>query len=355
MRSTGVIVLAALAITVGLLASADVLLSGDMTQRKPDRPTGPLDVAAHELSLPDPRGGERPPIAARVWAPQAAKTDRAYPLIVYVPGWGSVRGESDVLLSDVASAGFVVAAMDDVSRDPSNPAIGPADEAARTAPLPTFSAEDFAAFPEMSERRTRLACDKLARLLKALTRLSPQALPAVIDVSHIGVVGFSFGGAVAARALVRDPRVAAAVNFDGWVISTPAAAGVSRPFLALYRKSDLRPLWAWASARRFHETEFLRDDLRTLLSLSRSSATEVHLIDGVEHADFTDGLYAADRWRRWRPWRREEIQPDRMRSIMEAYLMPFLLRHVGGRRAAAANPPAFSEVTPIETIEGDLR
>ena len=44
-----------------------------------------------------------------------------------------------------------------------------------------------------------------------------------------------------------------------------------------------------------------------------------------------------------------------MRSIVEAYLMPFLLQHVGGHPLAAPDRPVFAEVTSIEAIEGDLR
>ena len=211
------------------------------------------------------------------------------------------------------------------------------------------------AFPEVSERRTKLGYDKVTRLIEALTRLPSQAIPSAIDFSRIGVVGFSFGGAVAATALARDPRVAAAVNLDGWVVDTPAATGVSRPLLALYATFDLRPLPAWVYPAKYYETALARDDFRTLLALSRSSAAEVHLIDGVQHVDFSDALYDADRWKQWRPWRRNAIRPDRMRIIVEAYLMPFLLQHVGGHPLAAHNPPVFAEVTSIDAIEGYLR
>ncbi len=353
MQRSGVIVLAAIAVLVVLLPGAGALLAPYASPRKPDRTAGPLEVAVHELSLPNPRGVGFPPIAVRVWAPQAAAA-RPYPLIIYVPGWGGSRGESDVLLSDIASTGFVVAAADDVSRDLPDPAADPADEAVRTGPFRAFSAQDLAAFPEVSERRTRLGYDKLTRLVEALTRLPSKDIPFTIDVSRLGVVGFSFGGAVAAAALARDPRVAAAVNLDGWVVDTPAAAGVSRPLLALYARLDLHPLPAWVSAPKYYETELAREDFRALLSLSRSPAAEVRLIDGAQHDDFTDARYAR-RWKQWRPWRRAVIRPDRMRTIVEAYVMPFLLRHLSGHPPVASDRPVFSEVASIEAIEGDLR
>lgn len=339
------------AIFVGLLTGTGVLLTPYLFSHKPDRAAGPLEVSVHDLSLPNTGSVESPIFAVRIWAPHAADFARSYPLILYVPGWGGSRGESDVLLSDIASAGFVVAAADDVSRDKPDPATDPADELVRTAAFQAFSAQDVAAFPQVSERRTRLGFNKLVKLIDALTQLTPKAIPSTIDFSRIGVVGFSFGGAVAAVTLVRDPRVTAAVNLDGWVAETPAAAGVSRPFLALYAKFDLNP--PPAPAPIYYLTELARQDFRVLLALSRSSAAEVRLINGAEHGDFTDARYAS-RWKRWRPWRPKPIRADRMRTIIQAYLVPFLLRTVSGA-PTAPRFPVFPEVTSIEAIEPDLR
>lgn len=351
MQRTGVIVIAA--IVVVLLTGTSVLLSPYLFPRKPDRAAGPLKVSVHELSLPNPGSAEGPPIAVRIWAPHAAEIAPRYPLILYVPGWGGSRGENDVLLSDIASAGFVVAAADDISRDKPDPTADPADELVRTGAFKAFSPQDLAAFPQVSERRTRLGFNKLNKLVYALTQLTSKSIPSTIDFSRIGVVGFSFGGAVAAVALARDPRVTAAVNLDGWVVDTEAAAGVSRPLLALYAKLELHPSPARVSAPTYYVTELAREDFRMLLALSRSSAAEVRLIEGAEHDDFTDARYAS-RWKRWRPWRPKPIRADRMRSIIQAYLVSFLLRTVSGSPTAPGSP-VFPEVTSIEAIEPDLR
>jgi hypothetical protein len=117
---------------------------------------------------------------------------------------------------------------------------------------------------------------------------------------------------------------------------------------------NLHPSPAWVSAASYYETELAREDFRVLLALSRSSAAEVRLIDGAEHEDFIDARYAGH-WRQWRPWRPKIIRSDRMRTIIEANVMPFLLRHVSREPSTASDYPVFSEVTSIEAIEGDLR
>jgi hypothetical protein len=44
-----------------------------------------------------------------------------------------------------------------------------------------------------------------------------------------------------------------------------------------------------------------------------------------------------------------------MRTIVEAYLMPFLLRYVSGNSTRGPDHLVFPEVTSIETIEVDLQ
>ena len=351
MGRRAVIGLVGLAVFAGIIALAAVpLMSSTAVAVKPS-PSGPLKVVPRELSLPDPRGADRPAIAVRIWSPKETASALAYPLIVYIPAWGGSRDENDVLLSDIASEGFVVAALDDVSRDPPDPALDPVDDAVRLAPFP---AQNVAAFPEVSERRTRLGYGKQMRLLEALTHLPSGTPVAAIDFSRIGIVGFSFGGAVATVMLAKDPRIAAAVNLDGWVVHTPAAAGLTHPYLALYGKVDFRPFLVRIGVSK-KDLSGSRDDFRALLALSRSSGSEVHLIDGVGHTDFSDRLYEAGRWKRWRPWRMNIIQPDRMHAIVEAYLIPFLQEHVAGQTPASSARPAFAEVSSIESIESELQ
>ncbi|MCW2283817.1 dienelactone hydrolase [Rhodoblastus acidophilus] len=294
----------------------------------------------------------RPAIAVKVWAPQDAT--KPCPMIVYVPSWGGRRDENQVMLAELAHNGFIVAAADDVSHDPPDPAVDAADEAVRKAPFRAFSAEDLAAFPDVSARRTKLGFEKLDRVVEALMRLPADALPATIDASRIGVVGFSFGGAVAATALARDPRIAAAINLDGWLIHTAAAPGVSRPLLALYAMPDFNPRRFWTSTANFFVTKLTLEDLRAALSLQRTSQIEVFLIAGVQHGDFSDAVYSADRWRRWRPWRTDVIRSERMREIVTAFVTPFLQQHVAGR-ATLGQRPSFIEVAPLEAFEARLQ
>ena len=44
-------------------------------------------------------------------------------------------------------------------------------------------------------------------------------------------------------------------------------------------------------------------------------------IEGADHADFYDKLYSPERWKQWRPWRPRIIRPERLRTVLDAYLV----------------------------------
>lgn len=344
-----------LLVVAGLAAA--VLVGGTMwAERRASSVIKPTDQArVGEVVLTDPT--QETEIAVRIWRPsqpvprdavKAGASDRGLPLVIYVPSWGGRRSENDVLLSTIASAGFIVVAMDDISHDRPDPATDSADETVRLAPFSMQTAQDYASFPTTSERRTRLGYDKLQRVLAALRGGQPTTMLEGADFSRIAVVGYSFGGAVAARALALDEALAAGVDLDGWVIHTPAAAGLKRPFLAVYASlPSSERTWSY---RPNYETKIGWEDFGCLLALARSSGSDVFMVDGARHSDFSDQLYTEDLWRDWRPWAPRRIAPERMHAIIDTLLVQFLVGHLIQR----GSPPrtTFAEVRSVTEIEG---
>lgn len=75
----------------------------------------------------------------------------------------------------------------------------------------------------------------------------PRGLAGAMDTTRVGMFGHSFGGGTTAAVLAADPRFAAGVNLDGFIIGPVARQGLTKPFLMLgswYHDPMMDPTWA---------------------------------------------------------------------------------------------------------------
>jgi dienelactone hydrolase len=346
-----------LAVTASLLGACLVasfaLFDNSMRFSSP-APDGPFSTAVREVLLTH---AAAPPIAARIWHPARSPDPRpAVPIVLYAASWGGVRGENDVLLSRLASHGFVVIATDDVFHDPPSTIAEPSDEEVRKAPFRLSTADEFAAFPEIGLRRSRLGRRKLSEVLDRLARLGGEIGPLALDLRNVSVVGFSHGGAVAGAALAKDERVAAAVNLDGWVIGAEGMdIPAGKPLLSLYAEPVVRSGHLWPTPSSGWLTRMIHKDFEAQLELSRRSMAHSLLIAGAGHADFNDTLHEPRRWLQWRPWRRDMIGAGEMRKLLDEVVVAFLkspvdLRSERGWMSAAERHARVRPLAPGDAI-----
>ncbi|MET9604319.1 alpha/beta hydrolase [Streptomyces sp. NPDC006512] len=150
-----------------------------------------------------------------------------YPLIVLSPGFTVPRATLTSLAEDLASRGYVVAAVDH------------AYETSGTAFPGGRVLECLACEKAGGDRGYRAVSDGRAQdvsfLLDRLTGRDPAWIRAgLIDPRRIAMAGHSIGGASAAAAMAADGRVRAGVDMDG-TLATPVPAGGlgGRPFMLL--------------------------------------------------------------------------------------------------------------------------
>ncbi|MFD9357037.1 alpha/beta hydrolase family protein [Streptomyces sp. NPDC060031] len=149
-----------------------------------------------------------------------------YPLIVLSPGFTVPRATLTSLAEDLASRGYVVAAVDH------------AYESAATAFLGGRVLECLACAQVDGDEGVRAVTEVRARdvsfLLDRLTGRRPAWRNAdLIDGSRIAMAGHSIGGASSLAAMAADPRIRAGIDMDGG-LATPLPAGVGgRPFMLL--------------------------------------------------------------------------------------------------------------------------
>ncbi len=209
-----------LLLSLPLMAAAQSEPAPQPIGLRPDAPTyaqhGPYWVGTREFVIPDPQG--KRPLPLTVWYPalnpqgvaetvtytydpgpslnsftleghaieQAAPdtTKGPYPLVIFSHGNVGFRYFSMYLTEHLASYGFVVLAVDHVGNT-----IGYSDD-------PLLAGEDGSGFIESSAMAITYRPGDVQREIDYAATLtaSDSPLAGLIDLEHIGVVGYSYGG-----------------------------------------------------------------------------------------------------------------------------------------------------------------
>ncbi|MBN6056770.1 hypothetical protein JYK22_32885 [Nonomuraea sp. RK-328] len=217
----------------------------------------------------------------------APAADGRFPVVLFSPGLGGVRTQNTAWAEELASRGYVVAALDH-----------PYDSAVVTLADGRVIRTRVAATGDPAEDDRRAAAwtaVRAADLRFVLTRLGrldrgedPDPLAARrdgggeaagslagrLDTGRAAVTGHSLGGAAALMAAREDPRFAAVIDIDGYP-RDPAPGPYHQPALALVH--DIEP---------GQERDYL-DRLTRVLGLSTASGYRL-TVPGSAHLTFTD-------------------------------------------------------------------
>nr|WP_149180434.1 hypothetical protein [Streptomyces sp. TRM49041] len=211
-------------------------------------------------------------------APVAERGGR-FPVVLFSPGLGGVRTQNTAWAEELASHGYVVAALDH-----------PYDSAAvvladgRTIRTKVAATGD----PDTDEQRaaewTATRAADLRSALAHLTRLDrgdiPGPLAGRLDTARAAATGHSLGGAAALLAARQDTRFTAAIDIDGYP-HDPDPGPYPQPVLALTQTigPDTDPDYV----------------PRLTKTLNNSASTSYRLtVPGTAHLTFTDApLYMA--------------------------------------------------------------
>jgi hypothetical protein len=148
---------------------------------------------------------------------------RGWPVVLFSPGGGASREQNTAHIEDLASHGYAVVSFDHTYEAPV--VEFPDGRVARQVPE-LLSADPkvlSVVFKRMIDARvadTRFVLDRLAELDRgrnpdAGRRRLPSGLRGALDLSRLGMFGYSYGGYTAGEAMVGDRRIDAGVNLDG--------------------------------------------------------------------------------------------------------------------------------------------
>jgi predicted dienelactone hydrolase len=277
---------------------------------------------------------------ARIDVPIAGE-GAPHPVLLFSHGFGMLRGDYASLLEDLASHGFVVAALSHTFDSaltvfPDGREV-PFDSAV-PVPAPDAPPEEIEAFMEAMDQHIAVWVDDARFVLEELTAFAqddPEGLlTGRLDLDRVGILGHSYGGATAAEACAIDDRFDAGLDLDGTLFGPMNGSGgrsLVQPFLVMLAEGHL------GNDPSIDETYAALQGPGYLAEVAGAAhLTFSDLPVVIDHFVGTGGL--------------EEllgtIAPDRAVEIMNAYTRAFVQAHVLGEAAPLLDGPSadFPEV-----------
>lgn len=289
-------------------------------------------------------------------APFASSIRRA-PVLLFSPGGGMIRELYTSQLEDLASHGYVVAAMTHsydglLSLFPDGTRLRA--DARRWPRVPSVEGEANLNQLEWHTDDLLAVLDQLTRLNGAEPSQSP--LAGRLDLRRVGAFGHSFGGVAAAHACQKDRRIQACLNQDGAMGMKPfyldaQGWGMNQAFLLLERPPNREPLTN-EDLRAMKLTRERAEELiarlnrqrdRTLQSTGTGSYRVLLRRSATTHMDFSDlRLLSAENGS-------QRDQRLAVLALVTSYTRAFFDRHVRGVKASLLDRAAPNEI--LESVE----
>ncbi|NXM57189.1 PAFA2 acetylhydrolase, partial [Illadopsis cleaveri] len=251
-----------------------------------------------------------------------------YPLIIFSHGLGAFRTLYSSICAELASWGFVVAALEH------------RDHSAATTYFCTAEAgtEEWIPFQRVPQGQKEFhfrnkqvhqraqECVRALRLFQDIDggRSVPNilhqgwdlsVLKNNLDLTRVAVMGHSFGGATAVLALVKEPSFRCAVALDAWMF----------PLENLLYPKVPKPV-LFINAEKFQTPESVAK-MRSLSS--RNSQTRIVTVLGTMHEDQTDFAFLSGKLFSLFFGRRGTLDPHKALAITSRAALAFLQRHLG--------------------------
>jgi predicted dienelactone hydrolase len=233
---------------------------------------------------------------------QAAMSGReaAWPVVLFAPSWWGERTEATVQAEELASHGYVVVGIDHPYA--SRLTVFPDGRVVRTRLVVAEDYESDASFQTFiaaADEQVRVRAEDARSVLDALERFNADdpdgQLSGRLDLAHVGMLGFSLGGGVAAQACWLDRRFRAGVDLDGMIAAEAAQHGTRAPFLFIFGNDPpMRhvPIASDDAATR-REATFRERQFEQMRRSLMQNGGYVMTLPGLRHADFSDNPFTS--------------------------------------------------------------
>ena len=249
-----------------------------------------------------------------------------FAVILYFSGWPGDSVSNRVLIAELVSHGYAVVTFTYPARLPS---MSDADYRRQlddiNIPMDFSSLPALERTTDLFERRVRSRGLDAGLTIDMLQRLQTSDAPGItrlLDLSRIGVLGFSLGGSIANHLCSVDARIRSAVDMDAshW-IDPPVGSHFCR--LLFVAEAELRPIASEMLSSRNALTRGgaemdQRDYERSIATLQHFGGTAL-VIPHTTHLDFSDQVVKSPARRRLH----RLIDAGRMTSILNDAVVSF--------------------------------
>jgi predicted dienelactone hydrolase len=287
---------------------------------------------------------------SRADAPIAQKGG-PFSVLLFNHGWAGRRTQDTFLTEDLASNGYVVAAIDhtynavrvalpyDRIVDDTN-GYDPLDASKHTA----AEIEDT-----WNKELKRWVSDEVF-VLNALQNENMDSKSfwyGRLNTERAGALGHSFGGAASIQVCSVDPRIQSALNMDGWTFGDIQHRAAKQQTMFLYAKAipsetkDLRP--STPESRTLNELN-ASDENEVAASLKQYGGYKLY-VSGTSHMDFTDNPLINPS-RRW--GQPGHISAAEIQSIVRSYVLAFFDETIRGEKSGLLNPGSSNRFHEVQ-------
>ncbi|WP_342380500.1 hypothetical protein NVS55_12830 [Myxococcus stipitatus] len=201
-----------------------------------------------------------------------------HPVVLFSPGYGMSRILYSAVAEELASRGYVVAAM---AHTYSAPVAFP--DGRKLPQTVQVTLEDEALNRKIQDAWTADARFVLDQLTAVNANDPKGRLTGRLDLERVGMFGHSFGGSTSAEACRVDARFKAGINMDGTFFGQPAAGATVPFFMLAAGREEKDPSWEtfsqnlkgpgyWARVEGAQHANF--GDIQLLMPLVRAYAPD---------------------------------------------------------------------------------
>ncbi|MEV6014653.1 MULTISPECIES: hydrolase [unclassified Streptomyces] len=271
-----------------------------------------------------------PKTAGHVLAPVATKLGKL-PVLLYSTGLHSDRAMGTGLAEDLASRGYLVVTVDH-THDANEVQFPGGRLEVNSMPSGAHSSDTL----KVRAADIRFVINQLGTISTGGNpdvgkATLPTGLSKAVDMSRIGMFGWSLGGAAVDTAMQLDSRIAAGANLDGQFFGTAPTKDLNRPFM----------LFSSGGHNRNNDSSW-----RTLWPHLKGYRVDVQL-HGAAHLSFSDNEALVPQWAGVLGLSRAQVQqsygtidPNRAIEVQRVYLAAFFDKELRKQHVTLLDGPS---------------